>query len=125
MHLGILPFQIYISSKTYVLNDQTLYIYSFFLFFFYKKKTKADKMDFMCDRKTSTKRLSYKLQWLCNGATPQCKDKGPFGFLVFLVFDVKKPPVCSQRSKNGNSDAYFFILKLCFLSLKTATNSQV
>lgn len=75
MHLGILPFQIYISSKTYVLKDQTLYIYSFF---FYKKKTKANKMDFMCDRKTSTKRLSYKLQWLCNGATPQCKDKGPF-----------------------------------------------
>lgn len=31
MHLGILPFRIYISSKTYVLKDQTLYI-------FYKRK---------------------------------------------------------------------------------------
>lgn len=29
MPLGILPFQIYISSKTYVLKDQTLYIYIF------------------------------------------------------------------------------------------------
>jgi len=55
MHLGILPFQIYISSKTYVLKDQTLYIYSFFCFVFYKKKTKANKMDFMCDRKNFNK----------------------------------------------------------------------
>lgn len=121
MHLGILPFQIYISSKTYVLKDQTLYIYSFFFFFFTKRKKKEKKMDFMCDRKTSTKPfLSYKLQWLCNGATPQCKDKGPFWFLVFLVFDVKKPPVCLQRSKNGNSDAYFFYFKTLFSFLKNS-----
>lgn len=50
MHLGILPFRIYISSKTYVLKDQTLYI-------FYKRKNNNNnnnnnkKMDFMCDRK--------------------------------------------------------------------------
>lgn len=30
--------------------------------------------------------LSYKLQWLCNGATPQCKDKGPF--LVFGILGI-------------------------------------
>lgn len=81
MHLGILPFQIYISSKTYVLKDQTLYIYSFFLFFFLQKENKRKKKKWIScvTEKTSTKPfLSYKLQWLCNGATPQCKDKGPF-----------------------------------------------
>lgn len=45
MPLGILPFQIYISSKTYVLKGQTLYIY-----FLLQKENKRKKMDFMCDR---------------------------------------------------------------------------
>ncbi len=43
MHLGILPFQIYISSKPYVLKDQTLYI-------LLQKKNKNKKKDFMWDR---------------------------------------------------------------------------
>lgn len=43
MHLGILPFQIYISSKTYVLKDKTLYI-------LLQKKKEKKKKDFMCDR---------------------------------------------------------------------------
>lgn len=119
MHLDIFPFQTYISSKTYVFKDQTFYIY---IFFFYRKKKIKIKNEMnewiSCVTETSTKPLFYKLQWLCNGATPQCKDKGPFWFLVFLVFDVKKPPVCLQRSKNGNSDAYFFYFKTLFSFLK-------
>lgn len=63
MHLGILPFQIYISSKTYVLKDQTLYIY---FFFFYKKENKTkNKMDFMC----VTEKLQRNLYLTnCNGS---------------------------------------------------------
>lgn len=96
------------------------YIYTFFFFLQKRKQNEKQNGFHVCDRKTSTKPLSYKLQWLCNGATPQCKDKGPFWFLVFLVFDVKKPPVCLQRSKNGNSDAYFFYFKTLFSLLKNS-----
>lgn len=46
MHLGILPFQIYISSKTYVLKDQTLYIYFFFFVVFTKSKQKEKQNGF-------------------------------------------------------------------------------
>lgn len=71
--------QVFFLSKStlaakHVLKDQTLYIY---LFIFLHKENKRKKW-ISCVTETSTKPLFYKLQWLCNGATPQCKDKDPF-----------------------------------------------
>lgn len=81
MHLGILLLKIYISSKTYVLKDQTLYI-------FFKNKQQQQQKNVWQEKieRELFKPLSYKLQWLCNGATPQCKDKGPF--LVFGILGI-------------------------------------
>lgn len=85
MHLGILIFKIYISSKTYVLKDQTLYIFKL-------KSTNNKKNDRRVKQRDSPL-LSYKLQWLCNGATPQRKDKCPF--LVFGILGIlRKKATC-------------------------------
>ena len=80
-------------------------------------------MDFWMWHKSQTKINNLYLT-NCNGSvTVLLHNAGQGPFLVFGILGiyVKKPPVCLQRSKNGNSDAYLFIF-LNFVSFPKNSN---
>lgn len=101
----------YISSKTYVLEDQTLYIF-------------LKKLTFECDK--SQTKINNLYLTNCNGSVTvllhNARTRALFGFWY-----LRKKATCLLAKKQNRQlwCVLLYLLKLCFFPLKTATNSQV